>query len=103
MSAILEGLVDLIAARVVAKLGGDGSAWVDQSVSPLGPRRHRKAVCERLASGRPGASRVGRKHLLSREALEEELAAKGSKRRTIEQGDDVEERLRRELGLEASR
>lgn len=103
VSAILDGLVDLIAAKVVEKLGGDGGQWVDQSASPLGPRRHRKAVCERLASGRPGASKVGRKHLLSREALAEELAITGRKKSTPKQGDDLEERLRQELGLGGSR
>lgn len=103
LGSFLDGLVDLIAARVVERLGGDGSNWVDQSASPLGPRRHRKAVCERLASGRPGASRVGRKHLLSREALEEELATKGRKKSTPKQGDELEDRLRRELGLGGSR
>jgi hypothetical protein len=103
VSAILDGLVDLIAERVVQKLGGDGSDWVDQSASPLGPRRHRRAVNDRLASGRPGASRIGRKCLLSREALEEELATKGRKKGTPDEGESVEARLRRELGLEGSR
>lgn len=46
---------------------------LDQSASPLGSRRHCTAVKRRIARGEPGAAIVGRKHLLSPEALSEEL------------------------------
>lgn len=47
--------------------------WIDQSSSPLGPRRHCKVVRQRLAEGLPGAATAGRRHLLSTTALAEEL------------------------------
>jgi hypothetical protein len=46
---------------------------VDQAASPLGPRRHCAAVRRRVAHSEPGASVVGRRHLLSVAALAEEL------------------------------
>jgi hypothetical protein len=49
-------------------------SWIDQASSPLGPRRHRAAVRRRTAAGEPGAAQVGRRALLSVEALQEELA-----------------------------
>ncbi len=71
----LDGLADAIAERVVERLGA--GAHVDQSRSPLGSRRHHAAVRRRLARGLPGAAIVGRRHLLSSEALAEELARAG--------------------------
>ncbi len=48
-------------------------AWLDQGQSPLGARRHIRAVRARIARGGAGAARSGRRYLLSAEALAEEL------------------------------
>jgi hypothetical protein len=71
----LEELADLMADRVVARLSADLPGWVDQAGSPLGPRRHIEAVRRRVARGLGGASVVGRRYLLSPEAMAEELAS----------------------------
>lgn len=47
--------------------------WIPQTRSPLGNRRHIAAVRRRVAAGEPGATLVGRKYLLTREALDHEL------------------------------
>lgn len=71
----LDAIADAIADRVVERLGG--GAQIDQRGSPLGSRRHHEAVRRRLAAGKPGAAIVGRRHLLTREALDEELTRAG--------------------------
>ena len=48
---------------------------VDQRSSPLGHRRHCAAVKRRVAAGDAGAAIVGRRHLLSQQALADELTA----------------------------
>ncbi len=100
LDAFLDYLVERIATRVVEKLGGADSQWVDQSSSQLGSRRHRAAVNRRIAEGLPGATKVGRKHLLTREALAEELATVSKKRRATTETDvQLEARIRKDLGL----
>ncbi|MGC4088659.1 MAG: hypothetical protein QM756_12325 [Polyangiaceae bacterium] len=72
----LEPLLDAVADRVVRKLTeGQQADMVDQTHSPLGRRRHCNAVRRRVAAGEAGAAVVGRRHLLTREALGAELAA----------------------------
>jgi hypothetical protein len=72
----LAPLLDALADRIVAKLtAGERAGMVDQVSSPLGRRRHCAAVRRRVAAGNDGAAIVGRRHLLSREALAEELEA----------------------------
>jgi hypothetical protein len=66
-------LVADIAAEVVQRMQAGAPGWTDQSASPLGRRRHCCAVKSRVAAGQPGASIVGRRHLLSPESLLEEL------------------------------
>jgi hypothetical protein len=64
-------------AEAVAQLDNDtdGHAWIDQASSPLGPRRHCAAVRRRIGQGMDGAAIVGgRRHLLSGEALADEMA-----------------------------
>jgi hypothetical protein len=46
---------------------------IDQAASPLGKKRHCAIVRRRLAEGLPGAAIIGRRHLLSADALEAEL------------------------------
>jgi len=52
------------------------SGWIDQEFSPLGSRRHIAAVRRRVARRKPGAELdaaiVGRRYLLSIDALAEE-------------------------------
>jgi hypothetical protein len=70
-----EVLADMVAARVVERLGAPSSTGMQsQTDSPLGPRRHCAAVRRRIRDGEPGAQIVGRSFLLSREALEDELS-----------------------------
>ncbi|HKQ68264.1 MAG TPA: hypothetical protein VJT73_02955 [Polyangiaceae bacterium] len=65
-------------AEAVASLDGGAPAdHIDQTTSALGPRRHCRAVKRRIASGQSGAAIVGRRHLLSPEALAEELTRVG--------------------------
>lgn len=65
--------------RIEAKLAKCGPLddrvpeMVDQRDSPLGRRRHCAIVRKRRADGDPSAAIVGRKHLLTRAALTEEL------------------------------
>jgi hypothetical protein len=76
VNPLLDGLVDLIVARVLQQLRGQvGSDWIDQTSSPLGRRRHCATVRRRLEQSLPGAAIVERAHRLTREALDEELAA----------------------------
>lgn len=74
---VLEALLDLvaerIAERVASKLAADRASGVDQHASDLGTRRHIAACRKRIAAGQHGASKVGRRFLLSRSALAEEL------------------------------
>jgi hypothetical protein len=95
----LEIIADRVAERVVAQLrSGEAPGWIDQARSPLGPRRHRSAVQRRLGRGEPGASLVGRRHLLSPEAVNEELARITKTKRPTAAAQSVEQ-LATELGL----
>ena len=67
LAEVLERFADLVAERLGA------GAFVDQRDSPLGRNRHCAAVRRRMAEAKPGASKIGRRYLLSREAMMEEL------------------------------
>jgi hypothetical protein len=76
LELILSELAREVARAVVAELrAGETPGMIDQSASPLGRRRHIQAVRRRVAAGEAGAVVVGRRHLLSREAVDAELAA----------------------------
>ena len=80
-AALLDGLLDLIAERVVERLrAGNRDGLVAQDESPLGARRHCGAVRKLVAKGVPGAAIVGRRYLLSREHVDQELAALSKKK-----------------------
>jgi hypothetical protein len=85
---------------VVEKLrAGDTPDFIDQHRSPFGNRKHCGVTRARIAAGKPGAIFVGRRALLSREALDEELAAlQKGKRKTVSAADDAAD-LAAELGL----
>jgi hypothetical protein len=55
--------------------GGEGpeSSWVDQHQSDLTVRQHCRAVRRRRTEGKPGAAIVGRRYLMTRAALWEEM------------------------------
>lgn len=73
--------------------------WTSQVGSPLGPRRHCRAVDRRLAARAEGAARIGRKALLSPAALQEELSALEKKKPTEPKIEGTKERLERKLAL----
>lgn len=72
----LEALVDDFAERVARKLHSlsrqEQAGWISQHNSPLG-RRHCSVVRVRVQLNKHGCSIIGRRHLLSNEALAEEL------------------------------
>jgi hypothetical protein len=94
-SSFLDELLDDLADRVAARLRAPDQL-VDQKGSPLGAKRHCAAVRRLMAEGDPGASRVGRRYLLSREALAAELARLG---RPAAPSSGVCAELAAELGL----
>jgi hypothetical protein len=87
------------ARELDADVRGELRAWTDQSASPLGPRRHVARVRGRLARGLAGASMVGRRALLSPEALGEELAALTKKKAVAAEPETTASRIERRLGL----
>lgn len=76
LSAALEAQADALEAQAAALRAlardtqTDVSNMIDQHASPLGPRRHCAVVQKLLAQGHSGASIVGRRHLLTPEALQ---------------------------------
>jgi len=80
-SAFFEALAEAVAERVVKKLTAETAAWTDQTRSPLGRKRHCLAVRRRVDQGEGGAAVVGRKHLLSKDALASELNALSTRKR----------------------
>jgi hypothetical protein len=101
LEALVDELAHRVAAIVVAQLREGPPGMVDQNASPLGPRRHCAAAKRRMARGEAGASKVGRRYLLSPEALSEELG-RASRRRSAPEGASAmspAEELRRELAV----
>jgi hypothetical protein len=78
-----------------------GDGHVDQAASPLGRRRHCGAVRRRIARGDGGAFVVGRRHLLTKEALAAEMAAGLPRKHASSEG--VAAELMRELRLVGGR
>ncbi len=73
LAPLLQEFARMVAREIVALQREEPPEMIDQHASPLGPRRHCAAVKRRLAKGLPDASIVGRKHLLTPEALQQEL------------------------------
>jgi hypothetical protein len=102
LDQLVKLLADAVADRVAARLSaGSHAGFVEQAGSPLGRRRHIAAVRRIVAAGQPGAAIVGRRHLLSRERVERELAAvaKRPKKTRAERVDELAE-LRERFGFE---
>jgi hypothetical protein len=75
LARAFSAIVEAIAGRAAE---GDGAAepgWLDQHHSDLTVRQHCQAVRRRRAEGKPGASVKGRRYLLTREALWEEMTS----------------------------
>lgn len=64
-------------------IGVPFGSYIDQSKSPLGPRKHCAAVRRRANEGDERAIISGRRHLLSPDALREELKAESSASLTL--------------------
>jgi len=79
LAAFARVLAPFVAAEVVRELRAGSEHMIGQAGSPLGPRRHAAAVRRRVQNGQGGAVIAGRRLLLSREALNEELAALNAK------------------------
>lgn len=102
LDSLLDEMADRIAARLHARQHDVAPGMIEQVSSPLGRRRHCAAVRRRVAEGKPGASIVGRRYLLSTEALQDELARLSGAKVAAPSGSsggDVREELRRELSL----
>jgi hypothetical protein len=100
LDALLEHVVDLLAARLIERMrDGVPRDTVSQADSPLGRRRHIAAVRRRIECGAPGAYRTGRRYLLSRSALEEELQRASGASSTRSTAQDVRAELQRKLRL----
>lgn len=83
-------------------LTGESDAWQGQRGSPLGPRRHRQVVSRYVAAGDQRARIVGRRYLLRRDLLEEELLARGRAQvARCEVRETEHDDLAAELGLES--
>lgn len=74
LEAIVQSFADLLVPLVAARLASTTHRMVAQYGSPLGARRHRAAVKRRVERGEGGASVVGRRYLLSHEAMAAELS-----------------------------
>lgn len=97
----LRVLAREIAREVVRELRAGELDMIDQSASPLGRRRHLAAVRARVSAGAPGAAIVGRRYLLSREAVAQELEKVSDKRRgtpNLEEVGDLLDRYDLERG-----
>jgi hypothetical protein len=100
LDALVDALADRIVARVVEQLRGGTPGMIDQAASPLGSRRHCSAVKRRVARGEAGAAVVGRRHLLSPEALGEELGRTSKRKAPLATAaSNVRDELARELRL----
>jgi hypothetical protein len=99
LDALLDEFATRVAAHVIRQLRGPASAdMVAQAASPLGSRRHCRAVRRRIEAGKGGAAIVGRRFLLSAEALREELARCRGEARPAEPS-AVRAELERELSF----
>lgn len=102
---LIDALAERLAPKVAEILRREQRApeLVSQTDSPLGPRRHCAAVRRRMGAGEGGASKVGRRYLLTREALAEELHRLGQSEPQPRPEPDADEQLAQELGFTLSR
>jgi hypothetical protein len=98
IGSLFEQLVDRVADRVAdrlfQKLQGTGSDYVDQSTSPLGPRRHIAAI----RSGKLQGAQVGRQYIARASDVDGFIRNSPTECIPDEPADEVD-RLASELGL----
>ncbi len=84
--------------QVAAEQRQQRADWIDQHASPLGSKRHNAAVRRLLGEGSAGAAKIGRRHLLSPDALAAELQ-RASHNRSATKPLSVGDELRAQLGI----
>lgn len=95
---MLEELFARFAALVGEQVrSGNVDGMVDQKESPLGRNRHCAAVQRRIAQCEGGASRVGRRYLLTQAALQAELLGEGQPDQAIKKGKAAPNALKESL------
>lgn len=94
----LRAAADVFEAAAL-EAAAERADWVDQTSSPLGSRRHISATRRRMAAGLEGAARVGRRYLLSGQALTEELAGSTAAAPAEAAAGDYASRVRAELRM----
>lgn len=72
MEDVFDRLTDVLAEKTVSKMAAS-QVWINQKDSPLGPRRHCAAVRRRVGEGKEDATILGKRFLLTQEALNEEM------------------------------
>jgi hypothetical protein len=103
LDQFIEDFSERVASAMARQQERTRQGMIDQANSPLGPRRHCAAVRARMNRNDPGAALVGRKHLLTPEALAEELGRASSRKAAPEapppavKPGSVADELRREL------
>ena len=77
LGRLLRGFAKILAKELAVALRGVNDEWIPQQGSPLGNRRHCSAVRRRAQRGDLGAVVDGKRFLLSRAALQEEMMGLG--------------------------
>lgn len=85
--------------RISEEQRQDRAAWIDQTKTLLGARRHCRIVRSRVERGEPGAAIVRRRFLLSHEAHDAELAKLSRAGAPKSEPSTFGERLRAELRM----
>lgn len=103
-AAALSALADILEAqaRVLRGLTSgkpDTTAYVDQKTSPLGTRRHCAIVRKLVAAEKPGAAILGRRYLLTPEAINVALKAASDKAARSTDGSSISDELTREIAM----
>jgi hypothetical protein len=80
VDGILKAFANELAAALAKELRASNDEWVSQVNSPLGPRVHCSMVRRRVARGLPDAVIDGKRFLMTREALVDEMRSRGMKR-----------------------
>jgi len=94
IDVLVDTFADRLADRIVDRLQADDlPGYVDQSASPLGPRRHIRAI----RSGRVPGRKVGRRYLARKEDLDAYFAKLAEPDATDAESADAQ--VVRDLGL----
>jgi hypothetical protein len=104
LDRLIEEIADRTAAKVIERQHGGAAGfpgWLDQHSSGLGPRRHNPLARRGLQLGKPGYVKLGRRYLISPEALALELgqASSASASQHAPEVSQVRARLEKKLAL----